>query len=140
MIPIDKIRDVIGSGGKVINEIIEKCNQVKIDIEQDGRVMIYHQDREPILKAKAMIEALTREAKIGEVFEGKVVRIEQYGCFVNLFGDTDGMVHVSNLAHGYVNHPKDLVKLGQTLKVKVVSIDEKGKIALSHKDFLPKNA
>ncbi|MEY3431478.1 MAG: polyribonucleotide nucleotidyltransferase, partial [Bacillota bacterium] len=89
-IPVDKIRDVIGAGGKVINEIIEKCNGVKIDIEQDGRVMIYHQDREPINRAAKMIEALTREAKIGEVFEGEVVRIEAYGVFVNLFGDTDG--------------------------------------------------
>jgi polyribonucleotide nucleotidyltransferase len=137
-IPVDKIRDVIGAGGKVINEIIEKCNQVKIDIEQDGRVMIYHQDREPINRAKAMIEALTREAKIGEIFEGKVVRIEQYGVFVNLFGDTDGMCHVSNLANGYVNHPKDHVKMGDMIKVKVISVDEKGKVALSHKEFAAK--
>jgi polyribonucleotide nucleotidyltransferase len=137
-IPVDKIRDVIGAGGKVINEIIEKCNQVKIDIEQDGRVMIYHQDREPINRAKAMIEALTREAKIGEIFEGKVVRIEQYGVFVNLFGDTDGMCHVSNLANGYVNHPKDHVKMGDVIKVKVISVDEKGKVALSHKEFAAK--
>ncbi len=137
-IPVDKIRDVIGAGGKVINEIIEKCNQVKIDIEQDGRVMIYHQDREPINRAKAMIEALTREAKIGEIFEGKVVRIEQYGVFVNLFGDTDGMCHVSNLANGYVNHPKDHVKMGDIIKVKVISVDEKGKVALSHKEFAAK--
>ena len=139
-IPVDKIRDVIGAGGKVINEIIEKCNQVKIDIEQDGRVMIYHQDREPINRAKAMIEALTREAKIGEIFEGKVVRIEQYGVFVNLFGDTDGMCHVSNLANGYVNHPKDHVKMGDVIKVKVISVDEKGKVALSHKEFAAKKS
>lgn len=139
-IPVDKIRDVIGAGGKVINDIIEQCNQVKIDIEQDGRVMIYHQDREPINKAKAMIEALTREAKIGEIFEGKVVRIEQYGVFVNLFGDTDGMCHVSNLANGYVNHPKDHVKMGDVIKVKVISVDEKGKVALSHKEFAAKKS
>ena len=134
-IPVDKIRDVIGAGGKVINEIIEKCNGVKIDIEQDGRVMIYHQDREPITRAAAMIEGLTREAKIGEVFEGEVVRIEAYGVFVNLFGDTDGMVHVSKLANTRVEHPKDVVKLGQRLKVKVTEIDEKGRVALSHKEF-----
>jgi polyribonucleotide nucleotidyltransferase len=134
-IPVDKIRDVIGAGGKVINEIIEKCNGVKIDIEQDGRVMIYHQDREPITRAAAMIEGLTREAKVGEVFEGEVVRIEAYGVFVNLFGDTDGMVHVSKLANTRVEHPKDVVKLGQRIKVKVTEIDEKGRVALSHKEF-----
>lgn len=134
-IAIDKIRDVIGAGGKVINEIIEKCNGVKIDIEQDGRVMIYHQDREPITKAAAMIEALTREAKVGEVFEGEVVRIEAYGIFVNLFGDTDGMVHVSKLANSRVEHPKDVVSLGQKIKVRVTEIDEKGRVALSHKEF-----
>jgi polyribonucleotide nucleotidyltransferase len=135
LIPIDKIRDVIGAGGKVINEIIEKCNGVKIDIEQDGRVMIYHQDREPITKAAAMIEALTRSAKVGEVYEGEVVRIEAYGVFVNLFGDTDGMVHVSKLANSRVDHPKDVVNLGQRIKVKVTEIDEKGRVALSHKEF-----
>jgi polyribonucleotide nucleotidyltransferase len=134
-IPVDKIRDVIGAGGKVINEIIEKCNGVKIDIEKDGRVMIYHQDREPITRAVAMIENLTREAKIGEVYEGEVVRIEAYGVFVNLFGDTDGMVHVSKLANTRVEHPKDVVKLGQRIKVKVTEIDEKGRVALSHKEF-----
>jgi polyribonucleotide nucleotidyltransferase len=134
-IPVDKIRDVIGAGGKVINEIIEKCSGVKIDIEQDGRVMIYHQDREPIIRAASMIEALTREAKIGEVFEGEVVRIEAYGVFVNLFGDTDGMVHVSKLANARVEHPKDVVKLGQRIKVRVTEIDEKGRVALSHKEF-----
>ena len=134
-IPVDKIRDVIGAGGKVINEIIEKCNGVKIDIEQDGRVMIYHTDREPITRAASMIEALTREAKIGEVFEGEVVRIEAYGIFVNLFGDTDGMVHVSKLANTRVDHPKDVVNLGQRIKVRVTEIDEKGRVALSHKEF-----
>ena len=134
-IPADKIRDVIGQGGKIINGIIEQCNGVKIYIEQDGRVMIYHQDREPINRAKAMIEALTREAKVGEIFEGKVVRVEAYGVFVNLFGDVDGMVHVSKLAQKRVEHPSDVVKLGQTLKVKVTEIDDKGRVALSHKEF-----
>jgi len=139
-ISIDKIRDVIGPGGKIINDIIEKCDNVKIDIEQDGRVMIYHQDREPIDRAVKMIEALTKEAKIGEIYEGRVVRIEAYGCFVNLFGDVDGMVHVSRLANTRVEHPKDVVKLGQTLKVRVVEIDEKGRVALSHKEFAEKKA
>jgi len=138
LISIDKIRDVIGPGGKIINDIIDKCDGVKIDIEQDGRVMIYHQDREPINKAVKMIEALTKEAKIGEIYEGRVVRIEAYGAFVNLFGDVDGMVHVSRLAQGRVEHPKDVLKLGQTIKVRVVEIDEKGRVALSHKEFAEK--
>jgi len=135
MIPVEKIRDVIGAGGKVINDIIAKCDNVKIDIEQDGRVMIYHLNRDPITKAAKMIANLTREAKIGEIFEGEVVRIEAYGIFVNLFGDSDGMVHVSKLANKRVEHPKDVVKLGQIIKVKVTEIDEKGRIALSHKEF-----
>lgn len=135
MIPVEKIRDVIGAGGKVINDIIAKCDNVKIDIEQDGRVMIYHLNRDPIKKAAKMIMDLTREAKIGEIFEGVVVRIEAYGIFVNLFGDSDGMVHVSKLANKRVEHPKDVVKLGQIIKVKVTEIDEKGRIALSHKEF-----
>jgi polyribonucleotide nucleotidyltransferase len=134
----DKIRDVIGPSGKVINDIIDKCDQVKIDIEQDGRVMIYHNDREPILKAAALIEAIVKEAKVGEVYDGKVVRIEAYGCFVNLFGDVDGMVHVSRLANHRVEHPKDIVRLGQILKVRVVEIDERGRVALSAKEFASK--
>ena len=95
-------------------------------------------DREPINKALAMIENIVREAKVGEVYEGKVVRIESFGCFVNLFGNVDGMCHVSQLAWERVGHPKDVVKLGQTLKVRVTEIDEKGRVNLSHKEFEPK--
>ena len=139
-IDVDKIRDVIGTGGKVINDIIAKCDNVKIDIEDDGRVVIYHMDREAINKAKAMIEDIVREAKVGEIYEGTVVRIESFGCFVNLFGAVDGMVHVSKLAHKRIEHPKDFVKVGQKLKVIVTEIDEKGRINLSHKEFEPKPA
>ena len=137
-IPVDKIRDVIGSGGKVINDIIAKCDNVKIDIEDDGRVMIYHAEKEPIDRAVAIIEGITREAKVGEIYEGKVVRIEAYGVFVNLFGDVDGMVHVSRLAWKRIENPKDVVKMGQKLKVVVTEIDEKGRVACSHKEFEPK--
>jgi len=111
---------------------------VKIDIEDDGRVVIYHMDRKAIDKAVAMVEEIVREAKVGEVYEGKVVRIESFGCFVNLFGNVDGMCHVSQLAWERVNHPKDVVKIGQTLKVRVTEIDEKGRVNLSHKEFCPK--
>lgn len=137
-IDVDKIRDVIGTGGKVINDIIAQCDNVKIDIEQDGRVIIYHMDREAINKAVQMIEDIVREAKVGEVYEGTVVRIEPFGCFVNLFGNVDGMVHVSKLSWKRVEHPKDFVKLGQKLKVIVTEIDEKGRINLSHKEFEPR--
>ena len=134
----EKIRDVIGSQGKVINEIIAKCDNVKIDINDDGTVVIYHTEREAINKAKEIIENIVRVAKVGEIFEGTVVRIESFGCFVNLFGNVDGMVHVSKLKHTRVNHPKDAVKIGQKLKVIVTEIDEKGRINLSHKEFEPK--
>lgn len=137
-IDVDKIRDVIGQGGKVINDIIAKCDEVKIDIEQDGTVRIYHMDRAAINKAVSMIENIVREAKVGEVYDGKVVRIESYGCFVNLFGDVDGLCHVSRLKWERVNHPKDVVKVGQTLKVIVTEIDEKGRVNVSHKEFEPK--
>ena len=134
----EKIKDVIGSGGKVINDIIEKCDGVKIDIDDNGHVVIYHMEREPINKALAMIENIIREAKVGEIYDAKVVRIESFGCFVNLFGDVDGLCHVSRLAWERVNHPKDVVKLGQTLKVIVTDIDEKGRVNVSHKEFAPK--
>ena len=137
-IDVDKIRDVIGQGGKVINDIIAQCDNVKIDIEQDGRVMIYHTDKEAIEKAAQMIYDIVREAKVGEVYEGTVVRIESFGCFVNLFGNVDGLVHVSKLDWKRVNHPQDVVKVGQKLKVTVTEIDEKGRINLSHKEFEPK--
>lgn len=138
LVPVDRIKDVIGSQGKVINDIIEKCDNVKIDIDDDGRVVIYHMNREPINKALTMIEDIIREAKVGEVYEGKVVKIESFGCFVNLFGNVDGLCHVSQLAWERVNHPKDVVKVGQILKVRVTEIDEKGRINLSHKEFEPK--
>ncbi len=131
----DKIREVIGSQGKVINDIIAKCDNCKIDIDDSGKIVIYHMDREVINRAKEMIENIVREAKVGEIYEGTVVRIESFGCFVNLFGDVDGMVHVSRLAWERVNHPHDVVKIGQKLKVIVTEIDEKGRINLSHKEF-----
>ena len=116
-IPVDKIRDVIGTGGKTINEIIEKCDNVKVDIEQDGRVIIYHQDRNAINKAIKIIESLTREAKVGEIYNAKVVRIESYGAFVELFDGTDALLHVSKIAHERINHPKDVLKINDFIKV-----------------------
>lgn len=135
-IDIDKIRDVIGSGGKVINDIIAKCDNVKIDISDDGHVVLYHKDQEMLDKAVGMIQDIVREAKVGEVFDGVVNRVEDYGAFVHLFGDVDGLCHVSQLGAGYISKASDVVKVGQTLKVKVIEIDEKGKVKVSHKDFL----
>ena len=137
-IDVDKIKDVIGPGGKKINEIIAACDNVKIDIEQDGSIVIYHNEYEPLEKAAKMIEAIAKVAKVGEIYDGKVTRIEAYGAFVEIFPNCEGLVHVSKLAHERVEHPKDILKLGDTIKVIVTGIDEKGKVSLSRKELLPK--
>ncbi|MBR4461888.1 MAG: polyribonucleotide nucleotidyltransferase [Erysipelotrichaceae bacterium] len=137
-IPTDKIREVIGTGGKTINEIIDNCDDVKIDIEDDGKVVIYHSDKEAIDKAKAMIDEICKEAKIGEIYDAKVVKLEKYGAFVELFKGQDALLHVSKIAHERVNKPEDVLKLGDIVKVKVIEIDEKGKVNVSAKDLLPK--
>lgn len=134
----DQIRDVIGQGGKVINEIIEKSNDVKIDIEQDGTVIIYHTDQEAINKAASLIETIVKKAKVGEVYDGKVVRVEKYGAFVQLFEGTDGLLHVSQIAHERVENPADVLKIGDIVKVKVTEVDEKGRVNISRKALLPK--
>lgn len=137
-IPTDKIRDVIGAGGKIINQIIADCDNVKIDIEDDGRVVIYHQDLAAIRKAADMIEAIVRVAKVGEIYEGKVVRVESFGAFVELFPGTDGLLHVSKIAHERVENTSDVLKLGDVVKVMVTEIDEKGRVNVSRKALLPK--
>ena len=131
----DKIKDVIGTGGKVINDIIERCNDVKIDIEDDGKVTIYHTDAISIAKAKDIITAIVREVEVGEEFEGEVTRVEEYGAFVKLFGDKEGLCHVSAMKWGFLKDARDFVKVGDTLKVKVIGIDDHGKIKISHKEF-----
>ena len=133
----DKIRDVIGTGGKVINDIIAKCDNVKIDVEDSGRITIYHSSKESIDAAKTMIDNIVREAKVGEIYEGEVTRVEEYGAFVNLFGTTDGLCHVSRLDWNYVEDATKFVKLGDKLKVVVIGLEE-GKIKLSHREFLEK--
>ncbi|CAM4204044.1 polyribonucleotide nucleotidyltransferase [Erysipelothrix inopinata] len=134
----DKIRDVIGQGGKVINQIIEDCDNVKIDIEDDGRVVIYHTDLVAINKAKTIIEGIVKEAKVGEIYKAKVVRIEKFGAFVNLWGTTDGLLHVSKIAHERVEKVEDVLKLGDVIEVKVTEIDDRGRINVSRKALLPK--
>ena len=123
----EKIKDVIGSGGKVINEIIEKTG-VKIDIEQNGDVFISSPEIEGINKAIEIIENITREAEVGEIYLAEVKRIEKFGAFVELFPGVDALVHISKLAAERVNKVEDVVKVGDTLKVKVIKIDEKGRV------------
>lgn len=135
MIDPAKIRDVIGKGGDTINGIIAECDQVAIDVEEDGKITIYHHSKEMIEKAKGMIDDIVRVAKVGEIFEGKVTRVEDYGAFVNLFGNVDGLCHVSRLKWDYVENANDLVKVGDTLKVVVIGIDDSGKVKVSHREF-----
>lgn len=138
MIDPEKIREVIGPNGKMINKIIEACDDVQIDIEDDGQVIVYHMNRDSINKAVAMIQDIVKVAKVGDVYDAKVVRIEKYGAFVNLFAQTDGLLHISKIAHERVEKVEDVLKLGDTVKVKVTEIDDHGKINVSAKALLPK--
>jgi len=139
-IDADRIREVIGTGGKVINGIIAECDNVKVDIEDNGQITIYHMDREIINKAKNMILDIIKEAKVGEEYYGEVNRVEDYGAFVRLFGNVDGLCHVSRLGWGFINRAQDIVKVGDMLKVRVIEIDEKGKVKVSHREFEEKPA
>ncbi len=128
----DCIKDVIGTGGKTINSIIEKCNGVKIDISEEGRVIVMHQDLDNCIKAIQMIENIVRKPEVGDIYDGKVTRIESYGCFVELWDGVEGLCHISRLSLKRVEKTEDVVKVGDTLKVKIIKIDEKGRIDLSH--------
>ena len=141
MIQIDpaKIKDVIGKGGETINNIIEQTG-VKIDIDQDGNVSIASSDAKMIAKAIEIIEEITKEVEVGQVYLGKVVRIEKFGAFVNLIKGKDGLVHISQLANERVNKVEDVVKLGDEILVKVTEIDDKGRINLSRKALLNEEA
>jgi polyribonucleotide nucleotidyltransferase len=132
----DKIRDVIGAGGKIITQIIEDNNMVKIDIEQTGRVYLMHSDMKYVDRAMERIAALVREAVVGEIYEGKVTRIEKFGCFVELWPGTEGLVHISRLAKERVEKVEDIVSMGDQILVKCIGIDDKGRVDLSRKDAL----
>lgn len=134
----DRIRDVIGSGGKVIQEIIEKCNNVKIDIEQDGRVFVMHSDMEWINKAIETIENITREPEVGKIYPVKVVKIMDFGAFCELWPGCEGLCHISALDTKRVNKVEDVVHEGDEIVVKLLKIDEKGKLVLSRKALLQK--
>ena len=117
---------------------IAQCDNVKIDIDDDGKVVIYHNDYDTIEKAKQMISDIVRVAKVGDVYAAKVVRLEKFGAFVNLFGNTDGLLHISKISHHRVDKVEDVLKLGDIIDVKVTEIDNKGRINVSAKALLPK--
>ena len=123
---------MIGSGGKVIREIVETSG-AKVDINDDGVIKIASANGESIQKAYDMIHAIVAEPEVGHIYTGKVVKIMDFGAFVNFFGKRDGLVHVSQLAQERVNNPKDVVKEGQEVKVKLMGFDDRGKVRLSMK-------
>ncbi|HOP68455.1 MAG TPA: polyribonucleotide nucleotidyltransferase [Bacillota bacterium] len=136
-IEIDKIRDVIGPGGRMINKIIAETG-VEIDIEPDGKVYIAAVDEEAGRKAKKMIEALVEDVEPGKTYLGRVTRVEKYGAFVEVLPGKEGLLHISHLDHRRVERTEDVVNLGDELEVKVLDIDEKGRINLSRKALLEK--
>jgi polyribonucleotide nucleotidyltransferase len=129
-IPVDKIREVIGSGGKVIREIVEKTG-AKIDISDDGTVKVASAKAESIKAALNWIKSITSEPEVGQVYEGTVVKVMDFGAFVNFFGAKDGLVHISQLAPRRVQKTTDVVKEGDKVKVKLLGFDERGKVRLS---------
>lgn len=135
----DKIRDVIGAGGKIINKIIEETG-VKIDIEQDGRVFIASSNDEMNKKALSIIEGIVREVAVGEIYTGTVKRIEKFGAFVEILPNKDGLVHISQLSTERVAKVEDVVAIGDVITVKVTEIDQQGRINLSRKAVLTTEA
>jgi polyribonucleotide nucleotidyltransferase len=132
MIPTDKIREVIGTGGKVIREIVEKTG-AKISIEDDGSVKVAAADQDKIDAAVKWVKSITDEAEVGKIYDGKVVKVMEFGAFVNFFGAKDGLVHISQLATHKVANVGDVVKEGDTVKVKLMGFDDRGKTRLSMK-------
>ena len=143
----DKIKDVIGKGGDMITKIILEASNVtsvndkdavKVDLEDDGRVIIYHQDQSIIDKTKEMILNVVREVETGKVYQGKITKVESFGCFVELWSGCEGLCHVSQLDNKRVEHPSDLFKVGDEIIVKSLGYDNKGRLNLSRKEALPK--
>ena len=131
-VPTDKIREVIGSGGKVIREIVE-VSGAKVDINDDGVIKIASPNNDSIQKAYDMIHAIVAEPEEGQVYKGKVVKIVDFGAFVNFFGKRDGLVHVSQIENRRLNHPSDVLKEGQEVYVKLLGFDDRGKVRLAMK-------
>jgi polyribonucleotide nucleotidyltransferase len=131
-IPTDKIREVIGSGGKVIREIVETSG-AKVDINDDGVIKIASANADSIKKAYDMIYSIVAEPEEGKVYTGKVVKLVDFGAFVNFFGKRDGLVHVSQIANKRLTHPNEILKEGQEVKVKLLGFDDRGKVRLGMK-------
>ena len=131
-IPIDKIREVIGTGGKVIREIVEKTG-AKIDIQDDGTVKVASANGDAMKAAINWIKSIASDPEIGHIYEGTVVKVMDFGAFVNFFGSKDGLVHISQLSQRRVQNAKDVVKEGDKVKVKLLGFDERGKTRLSMK-------
>ncbi|WP_416878620.1 polyribonucleotide nucleotidyltransferase [Litorimonas sp.] len=131
-IPVDKIRDVIGTGGKVIREIVDTTG-ARVSVEDDGTIKIASNDQKSIDAAKEWITGLTAEPEAGKIYKGKVVKVVDFGAFVNFFGPKDGLVHVSQIKPERVNHPSDFLKEGQEVYVKLMGFDDRGKVRLSMK-------
>ena len=131
-VPTDKIREVIGSGGKVIREIVE-VSGAKVDINDDGIIKIASPNGESIQKAYDMIHSIVAEPEEGKIYKGKVVKIVDFGAFVNFFGKRDGLVHVSQIENRRLNHPSDVLKEGQEVFVKLLGFDDRGKVRLAMK-------
>jgi len=131
-----KVGDVIGPSGKNIKKIISETN-TKVDIEEAGKITIASPDMEAVKKAEKMIKDITEEPEEGKVYEGKIVRIEDYGAFVQILPNADGLLHISEISHRHIKNIRDVLKLGQTIKVKVIAIDEKNRVRLSKKALEP---
>jgi polyribonucleotide nucleotidyltransferase len=131
-IPVDKIREVIGSGGSVIREIVAESG-AKIDISDDGTVKIASANAESIRTAINRIKMIASEPEVGEIYQGKVVKVMEFGAFVNFFGAKDGLVHISQLADGRPKQVTDVVKEGDVVWVKLLGFDDRGKVRLSMK-------
>jgi polyribonucleotide nucleotidyltransferase len=131
-IPTDKIREVIGTGGKVIREIVEKTG-AKVDIQDDGTVKVASSSGESIKAAINWIKSIASDPEVGQVYDGTVVKVMDFGAFVNFFGSRDGLVHISQLAPRRVQKTTDVVKEGDKVKVKLLGFDERGKVRLSMK-------
>ena len=141
----NRIKEVIGKGGEMITKIILEAsnvtavtdiNAVKVDLEDDGRVIIYHSDKDVIEKTANMIKDIVREVEEGQVYTGKVVKVEEFGCFVELWPGCEGLVHVSQLAEERVEKPSDVVKVGDEIIVKSLGYDKRGRLNLSRKEAL----
>ena len=133
----DKIKEVIGKGGETIQKITAETN-TEISIEQDGTVTICAKTREGFDEANRMISEITYEPQAGETFDAKVVRIENFGAFVEILPGKQGLLHVSKISPERVNHPSDILEIGQTIKVKLTEIDREGRLNFSHKEFFKK--